>query len=85
MLPMMINMKIPRRLLVMCLGALLLAGWPFFGGLAPLASEGLQWEHQDDNFWNFRTHDRRFWHKDAERYCQQLTEDGHYDWRLPTL
>jgi len=36
---------------------------------------GLQWSYPTD---------RMTW-KEAERYCRNLNEDGHSDWRLPTI
>nr|WP_320048486.1 DUF1566 domain-containing protein [uncultured Desulfuromonas sp.] len=53
--------------------------------VTPSADQGLEWEHQAESFWAFHTHDQRFWHKDGKKYCQQLTQGGHYDWRLPTV
>ncbi|EAT14864.1 DUF1566 domain-containing protein [Desulfuromonas acetoxidans] len=63
---------------------LLLVG-VFFLTVSPSADEGLEWEAQEQGFWEFHTHDLRFWHKDADKYCRQLTKGGHYDWRLPTV
>lgn len=85
MLPIHLLAKINRRLLMVLSVGLILLGGVFLQAVVPFASDGLQWEHRDENFWNFHTHDRRFWHKDAKKYCQQLTDGGHYDWRLPTL
>lgn len=45
----------------------------------------IQWEQSEVEFWQIQTVDRRFWHKDAQKYCQQLQLNKHYDWRLPTL
>ena len=42
--------------------------------VTPSADEGLEWEVQEKGFWEFHSHDQRFWHKDADKYCRQLTK-----------
>ncbi len=66
-------------------GVVLLIASVFSLTVTPSADEGLEWEVQEKGFWEFHSHDQRFWHKDADKYCRQLTKGGHYDWRLPTL
>ncbi|MCD6525765.1 MAG: DUF1566 domain-containing protein [Desulfuromonas sp.] len=77
--------KNKNKILLVSLLVLMVVGLTFFAFGAPRAADGLQWEHRDVDFWTIHSQDRRFWHRDAEKYCQQLTLDGYYDWRLPKV
>lgn len=57
----------------------------FFEPTHAATRPSIQWEQREVEFWQIQTHDRGFWHKDAQRYCQQLELNNYYDWRLPTL
>ncbi len=79
-----------KRIILYLAGALFVVaviGGVFFFYVASSAvtKSSLQWEPREVEFWQVQTFNRRFWHKDAKRYCQQLELDNHYDWRLPTL
>lgn len=79
-----------KRIISYFLGGFLLlvisASLFFFYAPTHAASKpAVQWEQREVEFWRIQTYNRRFWHKDAKKYCQQLELDNHYDWRLPTL
>lgn len=71
-----------RALLVLSLGV---GMFYFYAPSRAATKPSVQWEQREVEFWQIQTYDRRFWHKDAQRYCQQLELSNHYDWRLPTL
>lgn len=77
--------KNKNKVLPVILLLVMAIGLTMIGFNVPQAEDGLQWEHRDVDFWTIRTHDRRFWQRDAKKYCQQLTLDGYYDWRLPNI
>lgn len=62
-----------------------LCGAAYYMVQPPPMAGSLEWEYRNVEFWNVRSYDRRFWHKDAVKYCQQLELNGHFDWRLPKL
>ncbi|OEU76263.1 MAG: hypothetical protein BA874_01780 [Desulfuromonadales bacterium C00003068] len=79
-----------KRIVLYLVGALLVLAvgvgvFFFYVPSSEATKSSLQWEQREVEFWQIQTFDRRFWHKDAKKYCQQLELSNHYDWRLPTL